>query len=161
MRELDYMITQQHHADGSPPTSQIVKRNNFVAPLPTPAKRSPAQILPAQATLDVPLSATQHVEVRTSDEDRARGFALRTRQLGIVISTAMVVASVSFVNVPLFSFWSLSIFVLTYAAVWLYAYYLALTRSAEGIAYNESNRKWDYLDRHQEKMWEHYERGNQ
>lgn len=37
MRELDYVITQQHHADGRPPTSQIVKRNNFVAPLAPPA----------------------------------------------------------------------------------------------------------------------------
>lgn len=36
MKQLDYMVTQQHYDDG-PPTSQIVKRNNFVTPLAPPA----------------------------------------------------------------------------------------------------------------------------
>lgn len=164
MRELDYMIIQQHHDDGRPPTSQIVKRpSNFVPAIPDApvAKRQPVPALPEQSmnyALDVPLQSTQQIVMKTSAVDRAQGFAISTRQLGLTIGFAVTVASIAFADVPVFSFWSLSIYVMTYAAVWLYAYYLSLKYSPEGIARNESDRKWGVIERHQERMWDHYDR---
>jgi len=164
MKQLDYMITQQHHAAG-PPTSQIVPRpKNFVAALPMQAtavaKRMPPPA-PSQEmnyTIDVPLQSTQQIVMKTTAVDRAQGFAIKTQQLGLIIGFAVTVASVAFVDVPVFSFWSLTIYVLTYAAVWLYAYYLDLKHSPEGIARNESDRKWGVIERHQDRMWDHYDR---
>lgn len=163
MRELDYVLTQTHHDDGRPPTSQIVPRSkNFVPALPNApvAKRqpTPAPMQEINYTLDVPLQSTQQIIMETTAVDRAQGFAIKTQQLGLIIGFAVTVASIAFADVPVFSFWSLTIYVLTYAAVWLYAYYLDLKHSPEGIARNESDRKWGVIERHQERMWDHYDR---
>lgn len=162
MKELDYVLTQQHHDDGRPPTSQIVKRSNFVPALPDmPVAKRTAPAPPDQSinyALDVPLQSTQQIIMKTTAVDRAQGFAIKTRQLGLIIGFAVTVASIAFADVPVFSFWSLTIYVLTYAAVWLYAYYLDLKHSPEGIARNESDRKWGVIERHQERMWDHYDR---
>lgn len=163
MRELDYALIQLHHDDGSPPTSQIVPRSkNFVPALPNApvAKRqpTPAPMQDINYALDVPLQSTQQIIMKTTAVDRAQGFAIKTQQLGLIIGFAVTVASIAFADVPVFSFWSLTIYVLTYAAVWLYAYYLDLKHSPEGIARNESDRKWGVIERHQERMWDHYDR---
>lgn len=137
---------------------------NFVPALPVQtmaiAKRQP-QPAPSQEmnyTIDVPLQSTQQIVMKTTAVDRAQGFAIKTQQLGLIIGFAVTVASIAFADVPVFSFWSLTIYVLTYAAVWLYAYYLDLKHSPEGIARNESDRKWGVIERHQERMWDHYDR---
>lgn len=163
MKQLDYVLTQQHHDDGRPPTSQIVPRSkNFVPALPNaPVAKRIAPALPEQSmnyALDVPLQSTQQIIMKTTAVDRAQGFAIKTQQLGLIIGFAVTVASIAFADVPVFSFWSLTIYVLTYAAVWLYAYYLDLKHSPEGIARNESDRKWGVIERHQERMWDHYDR---
>ena len=162
MKQLNYMVTQQHHDDG-PPTSQIVMRpSNFVPALPNApvAKRQPvpAPMQEINYTLDVPLQSTQQIVMKTTAVDRAQGFTIKTQQLSLIIGFAVTVASIAFAKVPVFSFWSLSIYVTTYAAVWLYAYYLDLKHSPEGIARNESDRKWGVIERHQERMWDHYDR---
>lgn len=137
---------------------------NFVPALPATTAAIAKRPLPPQVaheqniTLDVPLQSTQQIVMKTTAVDRAQGFAIKTQQLGLIIGFAVTVASIAFVNVPVFSFWSLAIYVLTYAAVWLYAYYLDLKHSPEGIARNESDRKWGVIERHQERMWDHYDR---
>ena len=150
MKQLDYVLTQQHHDDGRPPTSQIVPRSkNFVSALPNdPVAKRTTPALPEQSmnyALDVPLQSTQQIIMKTTAVDRAQGFAIKTQQLGLIIGFAVTVASIAFADVPVFSFWSLTIYVLTYAAVWLYAYYLDLKHSPEGIARNESDRKWGVI----------------
>ena len=165
MKQLDYMVTRTYPGDGGPPNTQIVPRpKNFVTALPMQAtavaKRMPPPA-PSQEmnyTIDVPLQSTQQIVMKTTAVDRAQGFAIKTQQLGLIIGFAVTVASVAFVDVPVFSFWSLTIYVLTYAAVWLYAYYLDLKHSPEGIARNESDRKWGVIERHQDRMWDHYDR---
>jgi len=163
------VITRQYDPDGGPPTTgqhispysnRYNSNQNFVAPIAQPSRRQPMQAIPVDVNYEiaVPLQSTQHVEMRTTAVDRAHGFAIRTRQLGLIIGLAITVAAIVLVKVPILSFWSLAIYVMTYATVWLWAYYLDLKHSPEGIARNESDRKWDVIERHQARMWDHYDR---
>lgn len=164
------VITKQYHDTGEPPTTGYAispysnrynSNSNFVAPVTQPmTKRQPAQAIPVDVNYEiaVPLQSTQAIVMKTSAVDRAQGFAISTRQLGMVIGFAVTVASIAFAKVPLFSFWSLTIYVLTYAAVWLWAYYYTLKMSAEGVAHYEARSKWGVIAEEQRRRWEHYDR---
>jgi hypothetical protein len=107
---------------------------------------------------DVAPSATSSVEVKTSAVDRARGFVIATRELGIVFGvTAMAVAWL-FADVPLFSLPTLVIFLIVYASTWGYAYHQTLTHSAEAAPLKEANCKLDIIAYDVKKRWEAYER---
>src|SRR5687768_11437148 len=86
----------------------IKPSSNFVAPLqgevlPPARPATPPASNESITRFDVPPSATSNVEVRTSAVDRARGFVIATRELGIVFGvTAMAVAWL-FAGVPLLS----------------------------------------------------------
>lgn len=137
----------------------IARPANFVAPLyEEPAPK--AEIMPRYEvahTINAPLSATQHVEMRTSATDRAKGFLIASVPLYAAFGLAVLVVSILYAGVPFWSFWSFAIFWLSFVLAWLVGYRETLIRSAEGIAHYESKRKWDIVAEEQRRRWEHYE----
>lgn len=162
MRELDYMVTQQHHTDG-PPTTEIVKRpSNFVAPAETAAvaKRGPATLLPVQDTrhtIDVPLAATQHIEMKTSAVDRSKGFLIANVPLFGAFALGVWLLSGLLTTMPLFSFAGLVIMWSSFVLAWLASYFYTLHTSAEGTAHWEAKAKWRIIAEEQRRRWEYYE----
>ena len=138
----------------------ISRPANFVAPLyEEPAPK--AEIMPRYEvahTINAPLSATQHIEMRTSATDRAKGFLIASVPLYAAFGLAVLVVSVLYAGVPFWSFWSFAIFWLSFVLAWLVGYRETLIRSAEGIAMWEAKAKWQILEREQEYRWRHYER---
>lgn len=107
--------------------------------------------------IDAPLSATQHVEMRTSAVDRSRGFLLASVPLYGAFALGVVLLGVLFIGLPFWSFWSFTTFWLSFVLAWAWGYRETLAKSAEGIAHYEARRKWDVIEREQQKRWEYYE----
>lgn len=107
-------------------------------------------------TIDVPLSATQHVETRTSHVDRAKGYLISSVPLFASYGVgAVLIAWVGFA-VPIMSIPALVIFWLTFAAIWGVSYLVNIGISAEGVAFFEAWRKWRVIEREQAERWRHY-----
>lgn len=141
----------------------IARPANFVEPLyeDLPQTRREIQIAPSYEVshrIDAPLSATQHIEIRTSSVDRAKGFLIATVPLYAAFAIAVLALSVKFADVPILSFWSFTIFWLSFVLAWLAGYWVTLEKSAEGIAHFEARKKWKIIEREQEKRWDYYDR---
>ena len=134
---------------------------NFVAALPVRRERADVQIMPSYEvghTIDAPLSATQHVEMRTSAVDRSKGFLLASVPLYGAFALGVVLMMVLFTGYPFFSFWAFSVFWLSFVLAWAWGYRETLMKSAEGVAFFEAKAKWRIIEREQDRRWEHYER---
>lgn len=108
--------------------------------------------------IDVAPTATQHIEVRTSAVDRAKGFLIASLPLYAAFATAVVGVVVLGFKVPLASLATLVIFLLAFVAAWVVGYCYTLQVSAEGVSLFEAKNKWDILKEEQRRRWEHYER---
>lgn len=140
----------------------LLKRtNNFVPAVQgevlPPVKRLDENALnTVQHSLQVPLSATHNIEMRTSAVDRSKGFLIATVPLFAGLALGMVLISVFFFDVPFLSLPALIIFWLTFVATWLLAYLYTLAVSAEGIAMFEARSKWKIVEREQAERWNYY-----
>lgn len=134
---------------------------NFVAALPVRRERADVQIMPSYEvghTIDAPLSATQHVEMRTSAVDRSKGFLLASVPLYGAFALGVVLMGVLFTGHPFWSFWSFAIFWLSFVAAWAWGYWQTLEKSAEGVAHYEARAKWQIIREEQKRRWKHYDR---
>lgn len=109
-------------------------------------------------TIDAAPVATTHIDVRTSEVDRAKGFLLRSVPLYGAFALLVLLVTIFFYNVPLLSLPALVIFWLSFVAAWLLAYCYDLSRSPAGIAHMEARNKWDVIKEEQRRRWAHYER---
>lgn len=108
---------------------------NFVAPLPPPVSSTFADWQPAQPhELTTQHSVAQIVNVSTSYTDRARGFAIQTGILSVVVGILAIVAAVALFKQPLLTFWILVWFFTGFAAVWIAAFFWDKATSPDGIA---------------------------
>lgn len=174
-------IRKTYHDDGRAPTTTydaprtislseqqqtgMIKRSNFVAPaeITTVAKRGPAQVIPVQDTrhtIDVPMQATQHIEMRTSAVDRSKGFLLANVPLFAAFAVGVWLLAGVFALAPWFSLTALLIFWLSFVMAWLASYAYTLHISAEGVSMYESKQKWATIRDEQRRRWEYYERQN-
>jgi hypothetical protein len=132
------------------------QRDNYVPAAPQ------APQLPAQTghhvTLDIAPHATQHIELRTSAVDRAKGHAISTSILGAVLGVLAVLAMWALQGYPFLSFWLLIVFWCVFAAVWAGSWFWTQLLSAEGVSFFEAHRKWRVIEREQEERWNHYRR---
>lgn len=134
--------------------------DNFVPAIREQSRPAPVEIMPRYEVdhrIDAPLSATQHVEMRTSAVDRAKGFLIASTPLYMAFALGVVVLAVLFAGVPFWSFWAFSIFWLSFVAAWLWGYKETLEKSAEGISHYEARRKWDVIEEEQRRRWAYYE----
>ena len=108
--------------------------------------------------LDVPMNATQHIEMKTSAVDRSLGFLLASVPLYLAFALGVLILSVLFANVPFWSFWALAIFWSSFVLAWLWGYRETLLKSAEGIAMFEAQQKWAVIREEQRRRWAQHER---
>lgn len=143
----------------------VQRRSNYVQAAPTEvaavAKRGPAQILPVQDTshtLNVPMQATQHIEMKTSAVDRSKGFLIANVPLFGAFALGVWLLSGLLTNAPLFSFLGLCILWSSFVMAWLASYAYTLYVSAEGTARYEAVQKWSIIREEQRRRWEHYDK---
>lgn len=108
-------------------------------------------------TIDAPLSATQHVEFKSSSVDRAKGFLLASVPLYMAFATCVVAVVTIGWAVPLMSLATLTIFMLSFTAAWIVGYGYTLSISAEGITLFEAVKKWQIIEREHDRRWAHWE----
>jgi hypothetical protein len=125
-----------------------------------PLARRPVPAMPGAVStqIDVTPTATTHIDVRTSEVDRAKGFLLRSVPLYGAFALLVLLVTVFFSGVPFLSLSALTIFWLSFVAAWLLAYCYDLSRSPSGIAHMEATRKWNLIEREHDRRWQHYER---
>lgn len=119
---------------------------------PMPVNSSVAHVIDAAPV------ATQHVEMRTSAVDRAKGFLIASVPLYAAFAAAVVGVCIIGWRVPVFSLATFIIFWLSFVAAWIVGYTYTLSVSAEGVALFEAKNKWDILREEQRRRWDHYER---
>lgn len=134
--------------------------SNFVPAIVNQRRDLPAMPINSEVTMtiDAPLSATQHIEMRTSSVDRAKGFLLASVPLYLTFSAAIVAVVVFGFQVPLASLATLAIFMLMFVAAWIVGYTYTLTVSAEGVSLLEAKAKWDVIRYEQQRRWAHFEK---
>ena len=134
---------------------------NYVPALPATVRRNdlpmPVQTNVVHAIDAAPL-ATQHVEVKTSAVDRAKGFLIASVPLYAGFATAVAGVCIVGWSVPLFSLATFLIFWLSFIGAWVVGYAYTLNVSAEGVSHYEARQKWQIIKREQEYRWRHYER---
>jgi hypothetical protein len=133
-------------------------QSKYVPAAPLARRPVPAMPGPVSTQIDVTPTATTHIDVRTSEVDRAKGFLLRSVPLYAAFALLVLLVTVFFYSMPMLSLPALVIFWLSFVAAWLLAYCYDLSRSPSGIAHLEATRKWDLIEREHDRRWAHYER---
>lgn len=140
----------------------IVRRQNYVAAQPemtTALARVPrAEVVPQTPVhFEVTPTATSHIEMKTSAQDRAIGFLIASMPRTFAFSLAVTLASIVLGGVTLAA--SLVILFGTFSIVELASYIYTLAVSAEGVAFYEAKQKWAVIKREQSERWNHYNGG--
>lgn len=135
---------------------QTRTRNNYVPAIPT--RRLDMPTATVQHTIDVPLSSTQHVEVRTSAVDRAQGHAISTIPLLAAFALLVVIVRTVATGAPIMTMVTLSWFWAVFVLAWLISYVVMLMMSAEGVTLVESIFKWTIISREHKRRWDYYDR---
>ena len=104
--------------------------------------------------LDVPITATQHGEVKTSAVDRAQGFLIASVPRTFAFALTVTILSIAVGGVTLAA--SFVILFSVFSVVELISYAITLLLSAEGVSFYEARQKWQVIKREQKNRWEHY-----
>lgn len=144
-------IEQQRSAGLTRPQANYVPASvNHPAPPAMPINSQVAHIIDAAPV------ATQHVEVKTSAVDRAKGFLIASVPLYAAFAIAVVAVCVIGWRVPMWSLATFIIFWLSFVAAWTIGYTYTLSVSAEGVAHYEARAKWDIIAEEQRRRWDYY-----
>lgn len=142
----------------------VRKTRNFVPAIAEsrerqlPARRIDAQALQhLEASINVPLGASQTLHVETNSVDRARGFLIAS--LPRTFAFSLAVAIVAIVAAGVSALVALTVLFATFAAAELLSYAVTLLMSAEGVSLYEARRKWNVIEREQENRWRYYDGG--
>lgn len=129
-------------------------KNNFVPALPQkPAPPAKREVI---MSIDAPLTATQHVEFKTSATDRSKGFLIAYIPLFAAFGLGVVCIVVVGWNVPIWSLATFAIFWLSFVASWIVGYGATLTISAEGVSFFEAVQKWRLLNKEHDRLWKEW-----
>lgn len=149
-------VTRQEQIDAG-----MIKRANYVRGeiLPPERKAAPLQGLQdVSHAIDVPPTATQHIEMKTSAVDRSKGFLIANVPLFGAFALGVWLLSGLLAKAPLFSFLGLCILWSSFVMAWLASYCYTLYVSAEGTARYEARRKYDIIAEEQRRRWDYYDR---
>jgi len=119
-------------------------------PAPPPAMQVTEHII------NVPVQASQHIEVKTSSVDRAKGFLIAGVPLYAAFGVGMLIVAVALFGTPVLSLTGFLVFWVTFVLAWGWGYWQTLRTSAEGVSLYEARRKWDVVDREQKERWSYY-----
>ena len=143
---------QLYEEDRQP--APLARRGTFVPPAPQP-QPLPAQPAPMDG-FNVPSPATANVELRTSYEDRARGFVWAITPVALVTGVLSCVAGVVLAGVPLLSFAILTWFLTAFCLTWAIGYALHLLLSPDGALFLNTWFLWRTVRREQEDRHKRY-----
>ncbi len=139
----------------------IRKANNYVAaePAQLPSVRPSlrGEVLPPahnKIDLSVTPTATTHVEMRTSAQDRAWGFLIASMPRTFAFSLAVTLLAIVAGGVSLVV--GFVILFGTFSIVEIASYIYTLAISAEGTAHFEARQKWTVIKEEQRERWSHY-----
>lgn len=142
----------------------IVRRQNYVAAQPETtalARRTEATMQPmphATIELAVTPTATTHVDMRTSAQDRAVGFIIASMPRTFAFSLAVTLAAITLAGASLLM--AFVILFATFSIIELGSYIFTLGISAEGTAHYEARQKWQVIKNEQRERWNHYNKNN-
>lgn len=134
-------------------------RDNFVPAVRqevTAAALRPAPPIQSEVrhVVDIQPISTQHVEMKTSAIDRAKGFLLATLPLCGAFALAVVGVCVVGFGVPWFSVYSLLIAFVVFVTAWSVTYCYTLQISAEGVSYMEAVERMSIVRDEQKYRWQ-------
>ena len=157
VRRITYTDPEYWQQDSGPIVSRGVAHQSsaYVPALPDKQK------LPAQTNhamiLDVTPSAAAHVEVRTSHQDRAKGYLISTVPLCGAFALCVVIVRTAYAYSPLLSMASLLWFWTTFCLFWLLSYIWGyVIQSPEFTMLYEARGKLKLLEREQKERWKYY-----
>jgi len=128
-------------------TTDLASRGTFVDPGPKEARITilpPAEMLPM-----LPTAATS-VELRTTYEDRAKGFQIATFPVAVAFGLAALIVGVVGWAVPVVSITALGVFWVSTLVWWLGGWLIHTLVSPDGIALLQAVLGYRYL-RHEQK----------
>lgn len=136
---------------------RIQRPANYVPPMPVRRAELPATTATSYQ-IDAHPSAQLGSITHTSAVDRAKGYTIIQAPLAAIMAVLVLAVVKSLADFPLLSFAAFLTFWISFAVVWLVGWGLTLLLSAEGVAFYESKRKWDVVQREQDERWNHYNR---
>jgi len=137
-------------------THRYVKAEIMKPTRPAP----PTAMQVTEHIINVPVQATQHIEVQTSSVDRAKGFLIAGVPLYAAYGVGMLILAVALFDTPVLSLTGFVVFWLSFVGAWSWGYFQTLRASAEGVSLYEAKRKWDVVDREQKERWDYYKQVN-
>ena len=128
--------------------------------VPATFERPKAQLAPLPINdsimVNVTPTATSHIDMRTSAQDRAIGFLIASVPRTFAFSLAVAIAGIVLAG------WSLAVSLVVlfglFSVVELASYIFTLLVSAEGTAHYEARQKWAILRTEQKERWAHYKK---
>lgn len=140
----------------------LLRNQNQGGPKLVPAtfERTKTQPVPLPVNdsimVNVTPTATSHIDMRTSAQDRAIGFLIASVPRTFAISLAVAIAGIVLAG------WSLAVSLVVlfglFSIVELASYVFTLLVSAEGTAHYEARMKWAILRTEQRERWAHYKK---
>ena len=146
-------------------TIQIQRPHNYVEALPyddapIDRRRQSGVMMPdaGDYSLRAPQGATQHIEMRTSHVDRAKGHLIFNVPMIAIVALLVPVVKAMATEAPVTVMAGLTLWFVTFAILWAGTWVVSLVISAEGIGLISELLKWKLLFREQDRRWQHYER---
>lgn len=134
------------------------KHTAFVAPV----RRVEMPDLPTKSevthTIDTVPHATQHVEMRTSAVDRAKGHLIAMVPMYAACGGSTAAVCVLGFGMPWLSLPTITIFFIVFTAAWLVTWLRQLQISPEGVNHMEAREKWSIIRAEHDRRWQHWER---
>ena len=134
-----------------------VRRNNNFVPAPRVTQATAVQPL---ETFNVPTPSTSVTELRTTYEDRSKGFLWAIAPVAIVTGVLSCVAGVALFRVPLLSWSLLQTFLAVFCATWVVGYVSHLVMSPDGALFANTWQLWRTVGREQQfrhdRYWQEY-----
>ena len=146
-------------------TIQIQRPHNYVEALPyddapIDRRRHSGVMMPDAGVYSrrAPQGATQHIEMRTSHVDRAKGHLIFNVPMIAIVALLVPVVKAMATEAPVTVMAGLTLWFVTFAILWAGTWVVSLVISAEGIGLISELLKWKLLFREQDRRWQHYER---
>ena len=136
------------------------RSQRFVPAAPLARREAPPMPVNSNMAMQIDVTpvSTQHIEMKTSAVDRAKGFLIASVPLYFGFAVLVLLVTVFFYDVPLLSLPALVIFWLSFVAAWVVGYGYTLSVSAEGVSHMEARGRLRIIEREQAYRWAHYDR---
>ncbi len=139
----------------------ILRRDGGVTYIPVRAEEesTAGELAPMNpATLAERQSAAQPVQehLRGDYTSRAIGFSIKTWQIALLAGLGMWLLARVGAGVPLFSIKAMLWLLAGASVVWMGAFALDLLLSPAGVAWYNSRRQWNHLDREQKERFDYW-----